>query len=176
MRWTMMIGCGVIAMAVTGCRTATHKAELPRVDLAVEGSGNRGYLMGTPPPVSSQKATREMVQTDIEIPSFYRPTHGSKKILKDLAPPEVDMADQSGAVVSPQPGTYDTYTVKKNDSLWSISSKVYGRATKWRRIYDANRDQLKSPDQLHAGMVLKIPHGTSASGRSSDDEGTTFKK
>ena len=176
MRWNSVLGCGLMSvMVLSGCRTATRVADVPRVDLSLEG-GNRGYLVGTPPPPSAQVTTREMVQADVEIPSLYKPKPGDKNrtILEEIAPPEVDLSGQGGAGTSPAPGTYDTYTVKKNESLWSIAAKKYGRATRWRRIYDANRDVLKSPDQIHAGMVLKIPRAGEKT--TSTDEGTTFKK
>lgn len=49
------------------------------------------------------------------------------------------------------------YTVQKGDTLWKIAGKVYGDPTKWARIYDANRDQLKNPNDLKVGRVLQIP-------------------
>ena len=172
-------GVGLVgAISIVGCRTATRVAVVPRVDLSLEG-GNRGYLMGTPPPPSEQRTTREMVQTDVEVPSWYQPKRSdrSKRMLKEIAPPEVDMAEQAGTGTQLAQGTYDTYTVKSNESLWSIAAKkeIYGKATRWRRIYDANRDILKSPDKVHAGMVLKIPRDQ-GKGKTMPDEGTTFKK
>ena len=182
MRWENRVGVGLLSLAcITGCRTATRVSEQPRVDLALEGGGNRGYLVGAPPPAAAQKVTRQMVQTDVEIPSFYKPTTGDKKILKNIAPPEVDMSDESGTGTPAAPGSFGTYVVKKDESLWSIAAKkeIYGKATQWRRIYDANRDILKSPDQIRAGMVLKIPRdGEAKSKRAANrgDEGTRFKK
>ena len=168
------IAAGLVGVGTLGCRAATRVAEFPGVDLALE-VGNRGYLMGTPPPVGADRnSTRQMVHTDVEIPSLYKPTHG-KKVLQEIAPPEVDMADQSGGGTAPALGSFDTYTVKRGESLWSIAAKTYGRATHWRRIYDANRDQLKSPDQLHAGMVLKIPRDQSGHASPRNTE-TIFSK
>ena len=70
--------------------------------------------------------------------------------------------------------------VKKGGSLWSIAAKpeVYGKATRGRRLFDANRDVLKSPDRLRPGMTLKIPRGQGETSAASaeQDEGTTFKK
>ena len=86
MRWLGygMIGwAGIIAGA--GCRTATKIVEVPRVDLEVShATGNRGYVVGTPPSAEPWKTTRQMVRTDIEIPSLYAPTRTSKPI--DLGP------------------------------------------------------------------------------------------
>lgn len=50
-----------------------------------------------------------------------------------------------------------TYVVQSGDMLSKIAQKTYGSAGKWRRIYDANRDVLSSPDALKVGMRLRIP-------------------
>ena len=50
-----------------------------------------------------------------------------------------------------------TYKVRANDTLGSIAARVLGNGDQWRRIYDANKGQLKDPDQLVPGMTLQIP-------------------
>ena len=50
-----------------------------------------------------------------------------------------------------------TYTVVSGDSLSKISKRLYGDAAKWKRIYEANTDQIKNPDLIYPGQVLKIP-------------------
>lgn len=50
-----------------------------------------------------------------------------------------------------------SYRVKAGDMLGKIAQEVYGSASKWRLIYDANRDILASPDDLQVGMALRIP-------------------
>ncbi|MBI2495912.1 MAG: LysM peptidoglycan-binding domain-containing protein [Candidatus Omnitrophica bacterium] len=119
-----------------------------------------------------------MVQTDIEIPSFYKPTPAPSApvTVEGIAPPEREGGGESAGV---EPGRYETYAVQKGDSLWSIAAKpeVYGSATRWRSIFGANRDVLKNPDGIRPGMTLKIPR---SNGRShpapAQDEGTAFKK
>lgn len=49
-----------------------------------------------------------------------------------------------------------TYTVEKGDNLSKIAKHFYGRQD-WKRIFDANRDQLSDPDRIQPGQVLKIP-------------------
>ena len=166
----------VCCVLACGCRAATRMTEVPRVDLKLEG-GNRGYLVGTPPESGELHPTRQMVATDIEIPSLYKPKRtGAPVDLGGLAPPETE-TDEAGPAGEPQ--TYDTYVARKGDSLWSIAAKpeIYGKATWWRRIYEANRDQLKSPDRLRAGMTLKIPRGEDrGSSTVYEDKGVTYKK
>jgi len=50
-----------------------------------------------------------------------------------------------------------TYTVKPGDSLSAIAQKFYGKASEYNRIFDANRDRLKDPNQIQAGQELVIP-------------------
>jgi LysM repeat protein len=50
-----------------------------------------------------------------------------------------------------------TYTVKSGDTLSKISQEFYGDANKYRRIFEANRDQLSDPDKIKPGQTLKIP-------------------
>ncbi len=50
-----------------------------------------------------------------------------------------------------------TYVVVHGDSLSKIAKREYGDASKWPRIYDANRDLIKNPDLIYPGQELKIP-------------------
>jgi len=50
-----------------------------------------------------------------------------------------------------------SYTVQKGDTLSKISKQFYGDASKYKKIFDANRDQLKDPDKIQPGQVLRIP-------------------
>ena len=50
-----------------------------------------------------------------------------------------------------------SYTVAKGDTLSHIAKEHYGKAGKWRAIFEANRDQIDDPDKIFPGQVLKIP-------------------
>jgi nucleoid-associated protein YgaU len=54
-------------------------------------------------------------------------------------------------------GSKVVYEVRAEDTLSRIAAKVYGDASAWRRIFDANRDVLNGPDELRLGMRLIIP-------------------
>ena len=49
------------------------------------------------------------------------------------------------------------YTVKRGDSLWKISVKIYGDGFRWVDIYKANKIAIKNPGILRTGMLLVIP-------------------
>lgn len=49
------------------------------------------------------------------------------------------------------------YTVQSGDTLSKISKQFYGDANRYMKIFDANKDQLKDPNTIKAGQVLRIP-------------------
>jgi nucleoid-associated protein YgaU len=50
-----------------------------------------------------------------------------------------------------------TYTVQAGDSLSKISKQFYGNANEYTKIFEANRDQLKNPNEIRPGQQLVIP-------------------
>jgi LysM repeat protein len=50
-----------------------------------------------------------------------------------------------------------TYTVKSGDTLSKIAKDFYGNANEYNKIFEANQDQLSSPDRINVGQELKIP-------------------
>jgi len=53
--------------------------------------------------------------------------------------------------------TSRTYTVKPGDTLSAIAKAMYGDASKYPRIFEANKPMLKDPDKIYPGQVLRIP-------------------
>ncbi len=51
-----------------------------------------------------------------------------------------------------------TYQVRPGDTLSRIAGAVYGDSNKWRKIYDANRDQMKTETDMKVGQTLTIPN------------------
>lgn len=49
------------------------------------------------------------------------------------------------------------YTVKKGDTLSGISKEVYKDASKYNKIFEANRPMLSHPDKIYPGQTLRIP-------------------
>jgi len=49
------------------------------------------------------------------------------------------------------------YQVKKGESLWLIAKKVYNDPSAWRKIFEANKDKIISPELIYPGLRLIIP-------------------
>jgi len=67
----------------------------------------------------------------------------------------------SGADTVPQggPGSIGarSYTIEKGDTLSAIAQRVYGKASHWTRIFEANRDTIDNPDRIQPGQVITLP-------------------
>lgn len=50
-----------------------------------------------------------------------------------------------------------TYTVVKGDNLSRLAKRFYGSTSRWRDIYEANRDLVQDPNLLRIGWELVIP-------------------
>lgn len=51
----------------------------------------------------------------------------------------------------------ELYEIQKGDSLSAIAKRKYGDTSKWRMIYEANRDIIKNPDLIYPGQKIKLP-------------------
>ncbi len=50
-----------------------------------------------------------------------------------------------------------TYTVEAGDCLWNIAKRLLGDATRYTEIAALNADQIKNPNLIYPGQVLRLP-------------------
>ena len=50
--------------------------------------------------------------------------------------------------------------IRRGDTLWQISRRVYGRGVRYATIYLANQDQIRNPDRIWPGQVFRVPDKT----------------
>ena len=169
-----------VLISMVGCaRVTTKVVEKPRVDQEIQG-GNRGYLVGSPSAPANRKSTRQMIQTDIELPTMEE-LNPWRKSSKPSASVPATQPEESTAMIEPSAESEEwygqeeievgqpkkrssasvaggtTYKVKNGDTLQKISQKFYGTTRKWPQIYEANRNVLRSPNNVRVGQTLVIP-------------------
>jgi len=49
------------------------------------------------------------------------------------------------------------HTVVSGDTLSKIAQQVYGNASQYNKIFEANKPMLSNPDKIYPGQVLRIP-------------------
>ncbi|RRI05895.1 LysM peptidoglycan-binding domain-containing protein [Mesorhizobium tamadayense] len=87
-------------------------------------------------------------------------------------------APADGAEATPSAGVPETVApklehadgaviIRRNDTLWRISRRVYGHGVRYSTIYLANQDQIRDPDRIWPGQVFKVP-GKSKEGEAAD--------
>lgn len=47
--------------------------------------------------------------------------------------------------------------IRKGDTLWHISRRVYGQGIRYTTIYKANQDQIRDPDLIWPGQTFSLP-------------------
>lgn len=47
--------------------------------------------------------------------------------------------------------------IRRGDTLWHISRRVYGHGVRYSTIYLANQEQIADPDRIWPGQVFKVP-------------------
>lgn len=153
---------------LTGCtHVRTYTVEKERVDQNLS-SGNSGYLMGAPKEGeinTERRMTRTTYVAEVELGSAPSAKKGVVKqqkmsvetVQEPTSEPMKEEAVQSQGAAAGTAAKVSFYTVQNNDNLEKISAKVYGTSKKWKRIFEANKEQLKTPDKIYAGQVLKIP-------------------
>lgn len=147
------------SLALSGCVTRTYNLTRDRIDQDISTtSGNRGYIMGSAPAESAErKTTRTTRVFEIEM-GFTKPSQAKYPSLIPMTnSTEEPVIIQETQTEDTLGQSFESYTVGKNDTLQKISKKFYGTTKKWPKIYEANKDVLRSPDKLYAGQTLKIP-------------------
>ena len=83
----------------------------------------------------------------------------SLRIGQDLVLPDVPVLANINDAVLLDKEHYKkaVYEVKWGDSLYNIASTLYHDGTKWRVIYEENKDVVESIESLPVGQVLIIP-------------------
>lgn len=158
----VFLAVATLIVSLAGCSVNTKLIERERVDQQV--SGNRGYFMGTPPPAGERKATKKYYEVQVEFPSVTEESRVPKKAVQQEPAPAVNYGASAAQeetritdIEIEEREEFTDYTVQKGDTLQKISMKSFGTTKNWKKIFDANRDILKSPDRVRPGMVLKIP-------------------
>ena len=47
--------------------------------------------------------------------------------------------------------------IRRGDTLWQISRRIYGKGVRYTTIYLANEDQITDPDRIIPGQIFGVP-------------------
>lgn len=74
------------------------------------------------------------------------------------APAAAPKAATASAAATAAPAAQDEfYEIKSGDTLGKIAKQHYGSASKYMKIFEANRDIIDNPDRIYPGQKIRIP-------------------
>jgi len=90
-------------------------------------------------------------------------TETETEIIEAEAPAEVETVVETKAPVEEvevqkaEIRTGTSVIIRRGDSLWRVASRNYGEGVRYTTIFEANRDQVRNPNLIFPGQVLKVP-------------------
>lgn len=61
------------------------------------------------------------------------------------------------AAGAPAVGATRYYTIKSGDSLSKVAKEMYGDASQYDKIFQANKEVIGDPDKIYPGQQIRIP-------------------
>ena len=135
---------------------ATAEAEAPAASASEPATADATAPAVGAPAVAAAPAETAPAATPVpaaEAPAGAAAATPPAQVSETVAP-KLEQAD--GAVI-----------IRRNDTLWRISRRVYGHGMRYSTIYLANQDQISDPDRIWPGQVFKVPQ-KSKEGESAD--------
>lgn len=114
---------------------------------------NKLFIQGAAPSEDAKNAVWNQIKA---VDSSYSDLTCDLTVDSSLAPAQKAQTAAAGASASGTSGGR-TYKVQAGDSLSKIAKHFYGDASKYQRIFEANRDKLDNPDKIQVGQELTIP-------------------
>lgn len=85
-------------------------------------------------------------------------TEGNQAAPANLAQPESGQQKQAAETTAPKLESVSTgVIIRRGDSLWRISKRVYGRGMRYSTIYLANKEQITDPNMIWPGQIFRVP-------------------
>jgi nucleoid-associated protein YgaU len=130
---------------------AIQVAKSLRMDGSAVEKDGKLHFHGT---VKSEDEKNQIWNALKTVPDYQRDVVADIKVV-----PQAAATAAAGAGAGAQAGAAAgrTYTVQAGDTLSGIAKQHLGDASKYTKIFEANRDVLSDPDKIKPGQVLKIP-------------------
>lgn len=90
-------------------------------------------------------------------------------------PEQLASAEPPSVTAAPLQPVDGAVIIRRGDTLWRISRRVYGRGVRYSTIYLANQSQIADPDRIWPGQVFSVPVKTSE-GETADMEAIADQK
>jgi nucleoid-associated protein YgaU len=112
----------------------------------------------------SDTATQDNAASSMAASSGAASADGASKGAQGSAVlPSLDsnISKQPPTIVSPKlQETTGAVIIRRGDTLWQISRRLYGHGVRYSTIYLANQDQIEDPNLIWPGQIFAVPNET----------------
>lgn len=172
-RLSLVAGLAVLAVVASGGE-AVAEVGSPNYDDRVYGPTARSYEgTGAPESVSSEELRRALIENEATRAALAESLRENILLKREIeaaraeidrirfpapvagaAPASAAAQTSGGFLMAPQERTY---TVKRGDTLGSIAARELGSESRWPEIHRLNRDEVRNPNRIEPGQVLRLP-------------------
>lgn len=138
-RWHLILVAGA-ALLVAGCEQKNKKTEPLKEE-----------------PAPAPHTTDNLGATDPYANDPLLPPDNAADTRVTTPPPPPESSGKTAKSAPARATSGRTHVVAKGDTLSSIARKYYGDSSKWKTIFNANRNRIADPNRLTVGTKLIIP-------------------
>ncbi|WP_104665839.1 LysM peptidoglycan-binding domain-containing protein [Ensifer adhaerens] len=116
---------------------------------------------------SATPASSEKLKDNAPAPGELAKVMGAgSAVANDASEAQAAPETAAAATSSDQPQTLEqaplkesksSVIIRRGDTLWQISRRVYGAGLRYTTIYLANQDQIEDPDRIRPGQIFGVP-------------------
>lgn len=150
---------------------AVGSALMPRTD----GTGNDAVVAETATPAPVQDSAAATSAAPAQDGTAAKPADATETAQKPAAESGTAATATGGAASTTSPATGQaagepetvqqaplqqsktSVIIRRGDTLWQISRRVYGAGVRYTTIYLANEDQITDPDRILPGQIFGVP-------------------
>lgn len=154
----LAVGLGLVTAAALWLATRPSLTPQARMQHLYDAGALKEPVVQPTAPVISGNPQRESDagQRSAPSPSSARTSQDSAATTGAQEPDNVPGSAAHEQIETIKTETF--YIVRKGDTLSGISDKYYGSASKWPKIFDANRKTISDANKLTPGTKLIIPN------------------
>jgi nucleoid-associated protein YgaU len=136
---------------------ASVAAALQKVDGAI-GSALTQQSLGTAvATVELPAATGSGAARATDAPKVENAEESAAAPAREAAAPAATQEQPATIEQAPLKESKTSVIIRRGDTLWQISRRVYGAGVRYTTIYLANREQIGNPDLIRPGQVFGVP-------------------
>ncbi|WP_085034012.1 LysM peptidoglycan-binding domain-containing protein [Ensifer aridi] len=136
---------------------ASVAAALQKVDGAI-GSALTQQSLGTAvATVELPVATGSGAARATDAPKVENAEEAAAAPAQQAAAPDATQEQPATIEQAPLKESKTSVIIRRGDTLWQISRRVYGAGVRYTTIYLANREQIGNPDLIRPGQVFGVP-------------------